>query len=636
VTGLDTTMFVRAAVETSPNGVVVVGADGRIVFANAEAERLFGYRCGELNGQPVDLLLPDAARLTDGRCREGCRHDLLGRRHDGSSFEAEAAANVLTAGPIRAAVISIVDLTERRRMDAARQTAIKRQRAFERFIAELSGQLIDLPLDRIDGVIRNALGRICQAFELDRGTTYRINATGELFDEVSCAVCGISPMPAQSHAQHRFPWAFARLMAGERVVFSTPDEIPSEPDRQNFDGFGTRSAVIVPLKVEGQVVGVAGFSMVHTTRQWSDDTVHQLTTVAAVFGQVLASRHRNEALQRAVDEIGRLKDALDAENTQLRREARSLIGTGPIVGSSSALQEVLAQVQQVAASDSTVLLLGETGVGKELFATQIHALGPRRHRQMVRVNCAAIPETLIESELFGRERGAFTGALSRQIGRFELASESSIFLDEVGDFPADVQVKLLRVLENGQIERLGSSQPIAVDARVIAATHRDLEQRVASGSFRKDLFYRLNVFPIRIPPLRERPEDIPLLVWRFVGEFSTTFGKRIDAIADKSMAALCRYSWPGNIRELRNVVERAMIAASGPRLSIAPPPGPAAGGRHSQKLVDVEREHILSMLEATGWRIRGPDGAADRLGFKPTTLETRMAKLGLKRPGARA
>jgi formate hydrogenlyase transcriptional activator len=636
VIGLDTTVLVRAAIETSPNGVVVVACDGRIVLANAEAERLFGYRRGELNGQPVDLLLPDAARLTDGRCRNGCRQNLLGRRHDGSSFVAEAAANALNAGPISANVISIVDLTERRRVEAARQSAVERQRAFERFIAELSGQLIDLPLDRIDGVIRTALGRICRAFELDRGTMCRISATGALFDEVSWAVRGVVPMPAQSHAQHRFPWAFARLMAGERVVFSTPDEIPSEPDRRNFDGFGTRSAVIVPLRVKGQVAGAAGFHMLRDTRQWSDDSVHQLTSVAAVFEQVLARRHRDEALQRAVDEVERLKDALDVENTQLRREARCLVGLGPIVGNSPALEEVLAQAHHVAATNSTVLLLGETGVGKELLATQIHALGPRRQRQMVRVNCAAIPETLIESELFGRERGAFTGALSRQIGRFELASGSSIFLDEIGDFPAEVQVKLLRVLEKGQIERLGCSQPMTVDARVIATTHRNLEQRVASGSFRKDLFYRLNVFPIRIPPLRERPEDIPLLVWRFVEEFSKTFGKRIDAIADKNMTALCRYSWPGNIRELRNVVERAMIAGSGPRLSIAPPPGPAAGGRQSQKLVEVEREHILSVLESTGWRIRGHGGAADRLGLKPTTLETRMAKLGLKRPDARA
>jgi formate hydrogenlyase transcriptional activator len=253
---------------------------------------------------------------------------------------------------------------------------------------------------------------------------------------------------------------------------------------------------------------------------------------------------------------------------------------------------------------------------------------------MVRVSCAAIPAALIESELFGRERGAFTGALSRQIGRFELADQSTIFLDEIGDLPPEVQVKLLRVLEERQIERLGSPRAIPVDTRIIAATHRDLERRMVEGEFREDLFYRLNVFPILIPPLRERAEDIPLLVWRFVEEFSRSFGKRVESIPPANMAQLQQYSWPGNIRELRNLVERAVIVASGPVLTISPPEThaiPAAAAR-SSKLVDLEREHIRATLESTGWRIRGADGAAERLGLRPTTLETRIAKLGLVRP----
>jgi transcriptional regulator with GAF, ATPase, and Fis domain len=286
----------------------------------------------------------------------------------------------------------------------------------------------------------------------------------------------------------------------------------------------------------------------------------------------------------------------------------------------------------VASTDATVLLLGETGTGKELFATQIHELSARRGRSMVRVNCSAIPSTLIESELFGREKGAFTGALARQIGRFELADHSTIFLDEIGELPAEVQVKLLRVLEERQIERLGSPRSIRVDTRIVAATHRNLEQRIAEGQFREDLFYRLNVFPIVVPPLRERVEDVPLLVRRFVDEFSILFGKRIESIAAESMSSLQRYSWPGNIRELRNVVERAMIIATGPRLTITVPASAGAPARRSVKLADVETEHIRSVLEQTGWRIRGVGGAADQLGLKPTTLETRMAKLGLRRP----
>ena len=250
---------------------------------------------------------------------------------------------------------------------------------------------------------------------------------------------------------------------------------------------------------------------------------------------------------------------------------------------------MLEQVRQVAATDSSVLLLGETGTGKELLATHLHELSARRGRLMVRVNCSAIPATLIESELFGREKGAFTGALARQIGRFELADHSTIFLDEIGDLPAEVQVKLLRVLEERQIERLGSPKPIHVDVRIIAATHRNLEQQIAEEAFREDLFYRLNVFPIQVPPLRERVEDIPLLVWRFVDEFTKVFGKRIDQIPRENMAALQRYSWPGNIRELRNVVERAMIVATGPQLTIALP-APSSPAGEEQPQADRRRE----------------------------------------------
>ena len=306
--------------------------------------------------------------------------------------------------------------------------------------------------------------------------------------------------------------------------------------------------------------------------------------------------------------------------------------TAAIVGKSAAIRRVLEQLHQVAATDATVLLLGETGTGKELFATEIHQQSARRGRAMVRVNCAAIPATLVESELFGREKGAFTDAATTQIGRFEMADRSTIFLDEIGDLPADVQVKLLRVLEERQIERLGSPKSIRVDTRIIAATHRNLEERIEGGSFREDLYYRLNVFPIQVPPLRHRVEDIPLLIWRFVGELSERFGKQIEEISRENMAALQAYSWPGNIRELRNAVERAMILAKTARLTIAVPRTAGVAATQSTRLEDVEKAHIRSVLESVGWRIRGTNGAADRLGLRPTTLETRMAKLGIRRP----
>jgi transcriptional regulator with GAF, ATPase, and Fis domain len=279
------------------------------------------------------------------------------------------------------------------------------------------------------------------------------------------------------------------------------------------------------------------------------------------------------------------------------------------------------------------LLLGETGVGKEVFARAIHELSPRRHRPMVRVSCAAIPAALIESELFGRERGAFTGALTRQIGRFEAAHQSTIFLDEIGELPAEVQVKLLRVLQERAIERLGSVQTIKVDVRIIAATNRNLEQAVQDKAFREDLFYRLNVFPIVVPPLRDRIEDIPALAWEFVEEFSKSFGKPVESIAKDSMRQLQQYQWPGNVRELRNVIERAMILATGPCLTVPLPQGGIARPISSgQTLRSLEIEHIRATLDSAGWRVRGHGGAAERLGLKPTTLEGRMAKLGLTRP----
>jgi transcriptional regulator with GAF, ATPase, and Fis domain len=326
--------------------------------------------------------------------------------------------------------------------------------------------------------------------------------------------------------------------------------------------------------------------------------------------------------------IGRVRPSSDvgSERESGRPELPGVAGRSP------ALRRVIDQVRQVAMTDSTVLLLGETGTGKELFATQVHELGARRARPMVKVNCAAIPETLIESELFGREKGAFTGALAKQVGRFEMADHSTIFLDEVGDLAPDIQVKLLRVIEERELSRLGSPRPIHVDTRIVAATHRNLEQRVAAGTFREDLYYRLNVFPIVVPPLRERTEDVPLLVWRFVEEFGRAFGKRIDTITDENMAALQQYPWPGNIRELRNLVERAMITATGNTLTIVLPQQAPVCAQSATKLVDVEREHILRVLESTRWRIRGSHGAAEQLGLKPTTLETRMAKLGLHRP----
>jgi formate hydrogenlyase transcriptional activator len=504
---------------------------------------------------------------------------------------------------------------------------------FDELLIELSAGFVNVSAEQIDQAIEDALRRLGEMLNLDRSALFQF--TEGDFDLVLThhwtRPDSQQPAPHVS-ARDQFPWSLAIIRKGDAASFSSVDEVPDAAERETLRYYGTKSRMAIPLSVAGRIVGVIAFATTRAARPWPPEIVNRLRLLAQVFANALARKQSDTALQNALQEVIRLRDRLQAENIYLRREVQDRLGSGIVVGRSPAIVRVLDQIEQVAATDSTVLLLGETGTGKELFATQIHERSPRRARTMVRVNCAAIPATLIESELFGREKGAFTGALTRQTGRFELADHSTIFLDEIGDLPPEVQVKLLRALEEKQFERLGNPKAIRVDVRIIAATHRNLEKRIADGTFRDDLFYRLNVFPVQVPPLRERVEDIPLLVWRFVGEFSKTFGKPIEAISRDNMAALQQYPWPGNVRELRNVIERAMIVAKSTHLTIALPAISAAGAKHYVKLDDVEREHIRSVLERTGWRIRGLGGAAAQLGFKPTTLETRMAKLGLRRP----
>ena len=326
-------------------------------------------------------------------------------------------------------------------------------------------------------------------------------------------------------------------------------------------------------------------------------------------------------------ELKKLRERLQAESDYLREEIRVYGRFDEIVGQSTKLKKVFQRIEQVAPTDSTVLITGETGTGKELVARAIHNLSPRGRRVMVKVDCASLPATLIESELFGREKGAYTGALTKQAGRFELADGSTLFLDEIGELSLELQAKLLRVLEDGQFERLGSPKTISVDVRVIAATHRDLAEKVKDGTFRQDLYYRLNVFPVQLPPLRERPDDIPSLVWSFVGEFEKQMGKKVDSIPKRVMDVLQNYSWPGNIRELRNVIEQAVIVSNGGQLYLDMPT--SAGDIPSPTLKEAERQHIVSVLSKTDGRIKGPAGAARLLGMNSSTLYSAMRRLGI-------
>src|SRR5689334_3951185 len=393
------------------------------------------------------------------------------------------------------------------------------------------------------------------------------------------------------------------------------------------------SGCAAPLVFRDRVLGVLAIKSKRECAFSADD--------AELFEQVAKQVAIAVENALAYNEIETLKNKLEKEKLYLEEEIRTEYNFEEIIGSSPVLKRVLQNVETVATTDSMVLIYGETGTGKELIARAIHNLSDRRERTLVKVNCAAIPTGLLESELFGHEKGAFTGAIDRRIGRFELAHQGTIFLDEVEDIPLDLQSKLLRVLQEQEFERLGSSRTLRVDVRVVAATNANLEQMVEEKRFRSDLYYRLNVFPINVPPLRERPEDIPLLVHFFANKFAQQMRKRIESVPKDVMSALVSYHWPGNIRELQNLVERAVILSRGSNLEIPltelkQPVRTAIVANGGVRLENVERDHILRVLDDAKWVIGGPTGAAARLGLNRTTLNHRMRKLGIMRPQPQA
>ena len=416
------------------------------------------------------------------------------------------------------------------------------------------------------------------------------------------------------------------------LAFTTREPVLSDY-RQTGDArmisSGLKSGCTAPLLFRDRALGVLSIKSLRENAFSQED--------AELFGQVAKQVAIAVENALAYREIETLKNKLEEEKLYLEEEIRTEYNFEEIIGNSPALKRVLQDVETVAATESTVLIYGETGTGKELIAHAIHNLSQRRERTLVKVNCAAIPTGLLESEFFGHEKGAFTGAIDRRVGRFELANQGTIFLDEVEDIPLELQSKLLRVLQEQEFERLGSSRTLRVSVRVVAATNSDLAELVAEKKFRSDLYYRLNVFPIIVPPLRERPEDIPLLVHFFAHKFAQQMNRRIESIPKETMAALTSYHWPGNIRELQNLVERGVILSRGSSLEI-----PLAELKHSGKvanhingsttLEEVERDHILRILGESNWVIGGPTGAASRLGLNRTTLNHRMRKLGITRP----
>jgi formate hydrogenlyase transcriptional activator len=412
-------------------------------------------------------------------------------------------------------------------------------------------------------------------------------------------------------------------VAGSREEFRT--RFPVTFDVMTADGL--ESLCALPLISEGKARG-ALFFMASGKGAYDNLSRRLLDQVAGAVAVAL-----DDCL--AHEEVRRLRDRLAAEKVYLQEEIKTDHDFEAIIGTSAAMKRVFAAIHQVASTDATVMITGETGTGKELVARAIHDLSRRRDSVMVKVNCGAIPHTLIESELFGHERGAFTGAVARKMGRFELADRATIFLDEVGEIPLELQPKLLRVLQEGEFERLGDTRTLKIDARVIAATNRDIAREMREGRFRSDLYYRLNVFPIKIPALRDRVEDIPLLVPHFLAKHAAALGKKLTKVPPSVMDQFLSYSWPGNVRELEHVIECAAIVSRGPELHLGdwlPAPLLAAAGEAEATLEEVERKHILRVLEDAKWRVSGERGAARRLGLKPTTLEARMKKLGIRRP----
>ncbi len=398
------------------------------------------------------------------------------------------------------------------------------------------------------------------------------------------------------------------------------------------------SAVVIRVTIPGidgvTCLLVAGLVAEH--RRWPEQVVERVRRVAGILAAALARRRGLQALQQSQIEIARLRAQLvdDDDSPEVAAPRTAIAGFDDIVGNSPALRTALGLLQEVATTDSTALLLGETGTGKELFAKALHIRSARRQFPIVSVNCAALPPTLIESELFGHERGAFTDAVAQRQGRFELAHRGTLFLDEIGDLPLELQAKLLRVLQEGEFERLGASKSRKVDVRIVAATHRDLGQAVAAGDFREDLYYRLNVFPIRLPPLRERREDIPALVWSIIRKRQRAMHRAVTRVPQNVMDALQRHPWPGNIRQLENVVERALIHSTGDTLVLVPDDleeVETTAVADATSLSSIERAHIEKILRECGWRINGAGNTAERLGMHPNTLRFRMKKLGIVR-----
>ncbi|MEW5734296.1 MAG: sigma-54-dependent Fis family transcriptional regulator [Thermodesulfobacteriota bacterium] len=511
---------------------------------------------------------------------------------------------------------------------------------FEKLLSELFASFVNIREQDFDERIRHALRRIGEALEADRcHLLHFAEDRKEYVTTHSWVAEGLGELRAIGIGTADVPWIYRNFAVHQKIfqcssLLDLPEEAREE--RELAVRFGTRSIMIIPILDNIMPAGAFVLEQVRSERVWPPELIPPLERIAEVLLNVLLKKRSEEKLRDAFREIRRLKEQVESERNCLQEEIQLEHDFENIIGRSHALRRVLRKVEQAAPTDTTVLILGETGTGKELMARAVHDKSRRRSRPLIKVNCASLSPNLIESELFGHEKGAFTGAHTARKGRFELADGATLFLDEIGELALETQGKLLRVLQEGEFERIGSSCTLKADVRIIAATNRDLAQEVEKGCFRRDLWYRLNVFPITLPPLRQRPEDIPLLVQRLLGKLSKKLGRPIESVSAGTMRTLVAYEWPGNVRELENVLERAVIGSPGPELRLpetleTPSAASALPGRR-KTLQEVEREYILETLKETKGQVGGKNGAAALLNLPTSTLRARMKKLGIPKP----
>jgi len=621
--------------------VSISTATAKITECNQAALDVIGYPKEELIGRPfLDIYHPVShARvqhcfeefLETGRVRAQ-EFKLISKTGKSIDVSVSVSAVWNKDGEVISGRSIMRDVTEKKSIE----NEIRRRSEFQAFLVDLSSRLIRTRPADISGQFHHHHEQLGKRYDLDGvGMWWLEEDRQSVFSAHRWTREERAVLPNR-RSSAEFPWFAEQVLAGNAVVVDDIENMHSGAalEQDFLRNFGVKSFLMIPLLVDDKVTGTYLFTALRESRVWTKETISELRLIAQNLAGAFARAEADE-------EIEKLKDQLQDENVYLREEVRVAHGFDEIIGDNEQLLSSLRAVEKIAPTDITVLILGETGTGKELVARAVHDLSRRRDKAMISVNCPALPADLIESELFGHEKGAFTGAQAMRKGRFELANGGTLFLDELGELPRKLQSKLLRVLQTGEFERLGGTQTLHADVRLIAATNRDLKQAVDRGDFRADLFYRINTFPINLPALRDRKEDIPLLAEHFVHKHAARLGKDITALSTSMLNEILAHHWPGNVRELESIIERSLISSSnnsvlkltGPLVAASPMAANAVNPRtdNSGDLASINRAHIIRVLEQTEWRIAGKEGAASVLGMPPSTLRSKMKRLRIDR-----